>query len=155
MEVVIFLLLKTTGKAFPLFKAQDLLAELSLPPLKWKKEPFPPELSWESAHINSWSWGPSPGSFQREPLLPSSLLFPRKVGIPILGMGCTKPRTFHWELGARNRKDPSGIAGPGLQRGLCTPEGKGKTQRELPASSVNREIPGFHLLQHKEFVPLQ
>lgn len=51
MEVVIFLVLKTTGKAFPLFEAQDLLAELSLPPLKWKKEPFPPEQPWESAHI--------------------------------------------------------------------------------------------------------
>lgn len=37
MEVVIFLALKTAGKAFPLFEAQDLLAELSLPPLKWKR----------------------------------------------------------------------------------------------------------------------
>lgn len=50
---------------------------------------------------------------------------------------------------------PLESAGPDLQRGVCTPEGEGKTQRGLSASSINREIPGFHLLQHKEFVPLQ
>lgn len=41
-----------------------------------------------------------------------------------------------------------------LQRGLCTPEGKGKMQRVLPASSRNREILGLDLLQQREFVPL-
>lgn len=46
-------------------------------------------------------------------------------------------------------------AGPDLQSRVGTPEGKGKMQRVLPASSTNREILGFHLLQQKEFVPLQ
>lgn len=90
MEFVIFLLLKITRKTH--FKAQDVLAELGI-------------CSHPKGSIYGHLWVPSP--FQREHQLPSSLLFPKKVGILILAMGCTM-NFSNFSLGARNGKDPCG-----------------------------------------------
>lgn len=99
MEVVIFLLLKTAGKAFPLFEAQDLLAELSLPPLKWKKEPFPPEQPWESAHILRDQFL-EPGALPR--LIPEGTSAPLLTVIPKAGGNSQSGNGLHQTTNFKN-----------------------------------------------------
>lgn len=91
---------------------------------------------------------PSPGSASAPP----SLLFPREVGIPILGMGCTKPgtfKTFHWE--PEGERIPLEVAGPA--EGSLHSRGKKENAESALSFLQNQGNPGVSFAVVKGICP--
>lgn len=148
---MIFLLLKTTRKKIPLFKAQDLLADLSLSPLKWKNELFPQSCPG----INLWSpLGALPSSFQRESLFPPHCSSHGKWEFPFWEWDAPSHelfKTFHWE--PEVERIPLESA-EGSAEGTLHSRGKRENAESAPSFLQKQGNPGIGFAAAKGICPL-